>query len=145
MGSNKGLYILLKENGRIHSEKITRCPCRSREKAMGYMWDGAMEVTLKEGAKVCFDFWHHCHDDDGSDSWVPSDKDLDHMWHPKFVPVGPEANSKLVDAYWYCFYVGEHIYVSKLGTFDGLLTKTEIIGKIKDGSWKEDSDLWCII
>lgn len=145
MASNKGLYILLKENGRIQSERRTSGPYRSRGKAMGYMWEGEMEVTLNEGAKVTFHFWHHCHDDDGSDHWFPSDKELANMWRAKFVPVGPEANSKSVDACWHSFYVGDHIYVSKIGTFHGKRTEEEILAKIRDGSWKEDSDLWCIV
>lgn len=145
MASKKGLYMLLKENGRIQSETRTSGPYRSREKAMGFMWEGELEVTLTEGAKVRFYFWHHCHDDDGSDEWFPSESMLNQMWRPKFVPIGPSADSKRVDASWHTFYVGDHIYVSKLGTFASARNKEDIIKTIEDGSWKDDADLWCII
>lgn len=144
MASNKGLYILLKENDRIESE-TNRYMYRSREKAIGFMWDGRTEVTLKTGAKVNFEFWHNCDDDDGSDDWVPSEKQLARMWRPKFVPIGPETNSRRVDASWHTVSVGDHIYVSKLGTFSHGRTKEGIIESIRNGSWEHDSDLWCIV
>jgi hypothetical protein len=145
MASTKGLYMLLKENEQIQSEKVSG-PFRSREKAMGFMWDGKLEVTLNSGATVSFQFWHHCHYDDGSATWTPSQSTLNEWWRPTFVPIGPEPDSKCVDANWHTFYVDNHVYVSKIGTFSSSSRKKKyIIESIKNGSWKDDSDLWCIV
>ena len=144
MNCHKGLYVLLKENDRIECERITLGPFRSRQKAMGYMWESQKEVTLKGGAVVHFYFWHHFHGDDGSDAsynWICSEKRLTTIWRPRFVPISPEPGTKSVDASWHLFSVDGHFYVSKLGTFSSIRDENEIIKKIQDGSWNEDADL----
>ena len=143
MSENK-LYLRLKQSNLIQNESFSTTPCRMREKAMGYMWEGEIKVTTIDGLKFVFFFWHHFHSDTGGD-WHPSPNDLDAAWSPQFVPKQQSPTSELYDTYWHSFWVDNHLYVSKEGTFGGKRTKDEIIEKIKNGSWEKDSDLWMLI
>lgn len=144
MTDNKSLYLTLKEENLIQSETFIKPPTRSREKAMGFMWEGGMEVLLKNGLKVIFQMWHHCHDDDG-ESWYPSQTMLDSFWTTQFVPSERSASSNLVDACWHSFKVGSHFYISKTGTFSNVRDRNSIIQSVQDDTWGYDSDLWRLI
>ena len=137
-------YQLLKRHNRIAEEKIINIPSRDRKQKGGYMWKGDMEVTLVTGAIVGFTFYHFCYDDTGGD-WYPSEEKFTNMWSPSLVPLGPEAGSERVDATWHAFYVGDHVYISKLKCFHEKCSGGQIITSIEDGSWKDNPDLWCIV
>jgi hypothetical protein len=145
MTDNKTLYQTLKEHNLILNEKYLVQPERIREKVMGFMWEGEIEVTLKDNLRTRFYFWHHCYNDNG-ESWYPSQTELDSFWTPRFVPKVNSESSELVDAAWHLFKVGTHFYISKIGTFSssGRL-REEILKSIQDGTWAQDSDLWMLI
>ena len=142
--ATKSLYISLKENGLIKEERYISEPSRRRAKTMGYMWAGELEVILSDGLRMIFFFCHHCHDDDG-ETWYPSQKELDSFWTPKFVPQEKSPEAILIDANWHLIYTGGKIYVSKIGFFSNKRNMEEVTKSIQDGTWIDDSDLWCLI
>lgn len=145
MANCRSLYLRLKGKDLIQEEKMTMQPGRRREKVMGFMWEGEMELVTKDGLKFKFFFWHHFHDDDG-ESWYPSQKELDEAWTTRFVPEERSPTAKLCDASWHTIYHDDHIYVSKKGTFgfEGK-KKEDIVASIQNGSWELDPDLWMLI
>lgn len=105
------------------------------------MWQGELEITIIDGLKFVFHFWHHFHYDTGND-WQPSPNDLDAAWRLKFVPQERSPTSQLCAANWHSFWLDNHLYVSKEGTFGGKRTQ-EIVEKIKKVLGKKTTIYGC--
>lgn len=137
----KSLYSRLNESGLIDKEVYTRELYRDREKAIGFMWSGEKTIFLKDGREFRFSMYHHCTNDNGSNSWKPSEKDLEMGFRPKFVTIDGE----LQNATWHTKYTNEHVYGSKKGFFTNNRYEKIMKKKIADGSWKDDDDIHIII
>ena len=107
------------------------------------MWGGELEVVLTDGTMLIFQLWHHFHDNDGDD-WKPSPEELANAWDIKFVAVD-KSEKNLQSSAWHLFLVNGHYYVSKIGTFANARPQDKLIESIKDGSWKGDPDIWCLV
>jgi len=145
MSDNKNLYQTLKECHRIVYQTFIKPLTRSQPKNQGYMWTAEMIVVLKHELKIKFALWHHFNEDDG-ESWTPSQELFEKFLEPTFIPVKRSRSSKLVDAYWNLISVDGHFYVHREGIMNtDEDDREEIHDSIKDGSWKQDSDLWMLI
>ena len=110
----KSLYNHLVDLNLIDHE--TSHEYRSREKKFGFMWDGKKEVFLLDGRKFTFKLWNHFHEDPGTKSWTPLQKDLDQWYHPEFIPI----DGKLYSSSWHSIYTPNAIYGSKRGFSHGI-------------------------
>lgn len=144
MSNGKGLYLRFKEADFIKDEKYTMNPSRSREKVMGFMWEGELEVTTKDNLHFVFFFWHHYHNDTGGD-WYPSKEMLDSIWCVKWIPQERSPTTELVDANWHKIHIDDRIYISKKGFFGNDKRCNQIKQSIKDGTWEQDDDIWLLI
>lgn len=142
--TTKNLYILLKETNSISSEKYLCKPYRAREKQMGFMWEGKLEVKLQNHTQIIFSLWNH-YDNDSGDNWYPSENEIASHWRPSFVPIEYSPGSKLVDADWHLLYVDCHVYVSKIGFFPEPNYKSHLIDIIKNNKWMDNPDIWRLI
>jgi len=117
---------------------------RERQKNIGYMWSGKVNLVLKNNQMYIFDLWHHFFEDDGK-NWKPSNKQLESLWRAKFVKFNEKTNP--LDATWHLLYTKKHIYMTEKGFFPNFdeKQKDEIIKKIKSGEWKTDKDIKLII
>lgn len=74
---------------------------RNREKAFGFMWGGSCDVEIN-GAKIHLELWHHGGDTETKES------------------VKPHYTIKMVngkDAYWYCCWDNESLWIHPTGWF----------------------------
>ena len=112
-------------------------PRRMRAKSMGYMWEGHMDVILNDGRKFSFKMWNHFIEDDGSDGWYPSEKELIDAWRVSFITIGDE----MYNATWHTIYANGNIYGSKKGFFYDSGYKKKAMGYIENGVDNEDVEL----
>mgnify|MGYP001191125017 CR=1 FL=1 len=144
--SSKTFYQLLVDSGLFKNEEYTSGPYRSRGKAMGYMWSGKKTVYLTDGRTFKFEMWHNFHEDPGTNDWKPTKNELDDAFFLKFINI----DGDLYDKSWHTIYHNDHYYGTKKGFF-GLgmekerLVLAEQIEKIKNGSWREDPDIYFVI
>ena len=137
----KTLYARFKEAELIEKEVYTESPFRVQQKTMGYMWSGKKTLFLKDGREFRFSIWHHFMDDVGTILWKPSEKKMEKAFKPILITI----DGCLYDVNWHTEYMDKHIYGTKKGKFMNHKYSQIIKKKIKDGSWKEDSDIHIII
>ena len=114
---------------------------RSREKAMGFMWDGSCNVLLKNGYILEFSMWQHYHNDNGHD-WKPIGDELYKGFSPKFL-YSPNGDTG-VDAYWHLIYMGNYICYFPEGFFGTKIDKHQVPSLINDNTFIENKDYFII-
>lgn len=151
MSNNKSLYQLLKQKGHILKEEITKLQ-RSREKAVGFMWDGEMTITTKDNLKIYLTLWYHVFEDEGEHHWRPTLELLEQHWRPSGIPKEPSPTAVFGDPAWCILYVDDHVYMHKNGWFglnpftgEAEKLKAALTASVKDGSWVNNQDLWCVV
>jgi len=90
---------------------------RSKEKMHGYMWDGLMVLTLKNGVICHLKMWYHFMSDDGGKDWKPathSTEEYNMAWQLEFISMNPDTPKQLVHAIWYSIWIEKHLYISKI-------------------------------
>lgn len=148
MTTEKSLYILLKENKLIKEEiydeddleKLARHDIMNK----GYLWRGELKIITHEGLIFIFCTNHHCKEDIGG-SWYPSQNELDEMWQSKFVPTSRSPDSKLSESFWHLLIYNNHAYISTQGTLNTNFSMRDFTNCLKNESWKQNPNIWCII
>lgn len=139
-----GIYRLLEHYNLISHSEVTELS-RSREKAYGFMWNGSMKLTLKNGVKCQLKMWHNFMDDDGEREWKPhthSTEEYREAWRLEYISRDPKTPDDTIDASWHTIWIGNHVYISKTGFYAKPDSVHENLQKqIIDGTY-DKTDVW---
>ena len=140
---SKTLLQRLRDSGLIKTEE--RKIQREREKVGGYMWGGKLKITLKDDRLFVFKLWQKIYGDIGTTDWEPKDEDL--HFYPEYISI----DGKLKNYRSHVIIVDNKYYGIKSrfplchGNKEIKEKIKEIEEKIKNDSWKDDSDIHFII